>query len=736
MNEKKLILYNEANEWENASPIGGGSFGAMVFGGANAEKIYLNEETIWDSRDMGENDPDFYDKIQKLRSMYLEGNKYIDEEAERLLGESMKRVCSYEYAGVLNVIPHISGETSSYKRELVLDEGVLNVSYKKGSVEVKEQAFCSYPYEVTAVKYNFSSPVSLSAYFERENADDIKYEDGILRIDARTAHGTHGFSVGIKVVTDGALSADGGRLEIKNAGEAVFFVSIATEYNFGDGYKNTPADILAEAESYDDIYSNHTEDFSELFNKSDIGFEGDEELKKLSADKRIERLQSDCGTEDPGLYELYFNFGKYLLISSSREGTFPANLQGVWVEKLENPWNSDYHTNINLQMNYWPAEVTGLSECHLALFDYMNNVLLESGKKSAKELYRCRGTVTHHLSDLYGYTGPADGLCGFWQMGAAWLSTHMWEHYLFTLDRDFLRDGAYTFIKECALFFIDYMFPDKDGTLLSGPCMSPENRYLIETPNGVKEGFLCMSPAMDTEIISHVLRNYIEAESILDIDRKTKKEAEETLSKMKKLRIGKNGTLMEWPEDFEEAEPGHRHISHAYALYPGNEITPETPELFTAVRKTLERRLSFGGGHTGWSRAWLINLFARLLNGEKAYENVRALITNSTKPNMLDNHPPFQIDGNFGGAAGIAETLLQSHSGYISLLPAVPKNLSGRFNDLRARGNVSVSASFKNGQVTSFSIVSPIDQNVTVKLNNGKSYEIGLVANMVHKENV
>ncbi|MCH5198124.1 MAG: glycoside hydrolase N-terminal domain-containing protein [Oscillospiraceae bacterium] len=734
MNEKTLTLFNEATEWDNGSPLGGGSFGAMLFGGTDTEKIYLTEETIWSSADMGENEPEFYDKVQTLRNMYLSGNKYLDDEAKKLLAGSMKSVRSFEYAGILKITPEISGEVSEYKRELSLCSGVLDVSFKKGEIEVKEQAFCSYPYEVTAVKYNFSAPVCLSAFYEREFAEKPTFSDGILLINAKTAFGEHGFTVGIKTVTDGVLTENCGKLKIENANEVVFYISITTAYNFPADYKTIPPDILTEAESYDEILSNHIEDFSALFSKSDLELEGDEELKALPADKRIERLKNDESAEDFGLYELYFNFGKYLLISSSREGTFPANLQGVWAEKLQNPWNSDYHTNINLQMNYWPTEITGLSECHKALFSYMNTVLLDSGKKTAKELYHCRGTVTHHLSDLYGYTGPADGLCGFWQMGGAWLSAHLWEHYLFTLDRDFLKNDAYEYIKNCALFFIDYMFPDNDGTLLSGPSMSPENNFFINTPDGIKEAFLCMSPTMDVEIISQVLRNYIETENILGQDNKTKKEAEAALSKMKKLSIGKNGTLMEWPEDFPEEDPGHRHISHAYALYPGNEITQDSPELFEAVKKTLERRLSFGGGHTGWSRAWLINLFARLKSGDKAYENIKLLLTKSTMPNLLDSHPPFQIDGNFGGAAGIGETLLQSHDGYITLLPAIPENLSGKFTNLRARGNISVSAEFKNGKVTAFSLSSPISQSVKLKFPGGKTELINIAPGSVYHQ--
>ena len=707
MNETVLKLNNPATEWENGSPIGGGSFGAMLFGGTETERIYLTEETVWSSAPMAPPDPQFKEKIETLRAMYLAGEKYIDEEAERLLGDSMQRVRSFESAGLVEIRLQGAGKPLRYRRELDLEHGVFSAATQYEGNLVKEQAFCSYPYEVTAVRYTFQKPLRAEIAFTREFTDSLAFNGGILESVCHTQFGGHRFAVGIKPVSDGKITFRSGCLQIENAKEFVLFINIATEFNYGDDFLEGMREILIEAEDYKEIRKNHIDDFSALFNASSVSFKGDPALSALPADARIRRLKENLGAEDPGLYELYFNFGKYLLISSSRAGTLPANLQGVWAEKLENPWNADYHTNINLQMNYWPAEVLGLGECHTALFDYINKVLLPSGRETAKTLYGCGGTVTHHLSDLYGYTAPADGLWGLWPLGAAWLSTHMWEHYLFTQDEDFLREDAYEYMKACARFFLDYMFEDENGVLLSGPSMSPENRYYIDTPDGKKEGYLCMSPTMDVEIITHVLKNYIAAEDILRIDPAAAREAENALAKMPKLRVGKNGTLNEWPEEYEEPEPGHRHISHAYALYPGNLITADTPELYAAIRKTLERRLSHGGGHTGWSRAWLICLFARLRDADRTFEHLRLLLTRSTLPNLFDTHPPFQIDGNFGGTAGIAEALLQSHDGVITLLPAAPGFLSGEYSGLRARGNISVGAAFEQGRAVSFTLSSP-----------------------------
>ena len=725
MSETVLFLKNEATDWENGSPIGGGSFGAVLFGGVKTEKIFLNEETVWSQKPMAAPDPEFKAKIGRLRQMYLGGEAYIDEEAQRLLGDSMQRVCSYESAGVLEIELPGEGAVTDYRRELNLSNGMFRTAFKRGGRTVKEYAFCSYPYEVTAVRWRFSAPGDITLRFVREHIKAARYENGVWLVKAQTAFGGHGFAVAIKPDTDGEALFENGGLRIRSAQRADLFITVATQFVYGEEYAAKAEEVLCEAEDFETLRKNHVADFTSLFGKTHLDLKGDPALSALPVNERLERLKKDPRAKDPGLYALYFNFGKYLLISSSRAGTFPANLQGVWAEKLENPWNADYHTNINLQMNYWCAEPLGLGECHSALFDYMNGVLLPSGQKTAREMYGCRGTVTHHLSDLYGYTGPADGLWGLWQLGAAWLSTHMWEHYLYTLDKSFLRDTAYEYMKNCALFFIDSLFDDGTGTLRSGPSMSPENEFYIDTPAGRKQGYLCFSPTMDVLIISETLRNYIAAEDLLRLDSQTKREAEDVLKKLPGLRVNKYGGLCEWSGDYDEPEPGHRHISHAWGLYPGHTVDEKTPVLREAVRKTLERRLSHGGGHTGWSRAWLICLFARLGDGAEAEKHLRLLLTNSTAPNLFDVHPPFQIDGNFGGTAGVAEMLLQSENGKLTLLPAVTPDFTGSFRGLKARGGYTVDAVFKNGRAVSFAVSSAVSPFVTVSLPGTALLESG-----------
>lgn len=716
-----LYLDFPGKNFEEGSPVGNGSLGAMLMGDPKTEKIYLSEESIWSGNPIKTEDPDFRNKIQKLRQLHLEGKDYLlDDTANEIMKGSVHRIKSNEYAGLLSINLGKSRDAKNYKRLLHLDSGVFEASWTKDGVDVKETAFADYSYEVLCIRYSFSQKTGFSFSYKRENTAPPVFDNNLMTVTGVTREGNHHFAVGIKVITDGNITFSGGSVSVKNAGEAVLFIAVTTEFNFGDEYCVTLKDILDEAENYDEIYDNHCEDFSAIFCRSEISFACDEKLSSIPFNKRLQMLKDNSGHKDYGLYSLYFDFGKYLMLSSSREGTLPANLQGVWTEKLENPWNADYHTNINLQMNYWFCNTANIGECNLQLFDYMNNYLLESGKKTAKTNYGCRGTVEHHLSDIYGYTAPADGLWGIWPMGAAWLSTHMWEHYRFTLDKDFLKETAYQYIKECALFFIDYLFEDKSGYLASGPSMSPENEYFIEKDGKKQAMYLCFSPTMDIEIISEVFRNYIEAENILHLDEKTKLEAEEKLSKLPPLKIGKRGNLMEWQEDYEEPEPGHRHISHAYGLYPGNTINENTPDLLKAIEKTFEIRLSNGGGHTGWSRAWLINLFARLKNGEKTFENLRNLMTHSTLDSMLDTHPPFQIDGNFGGAAGIAEALLQSQNGYIDLLPAVTDDLSGSFKGLCSRGAIQADAQFKDGIILSVKLTSEICDETEIRIHNAE----------------
>lgn len=726
MKKHEIKLSSPAINWEHASPIGGGSFGAMLFGGTDTEKIYLCEETIWSGEERDTTIRDFKERVDTIRKMYLENRiPEIDPWAEKYLGEGIERINSYEYAGLLQIDFHDKSEATDYSRNLTLNTGIFETSYRKNGNLVTETAFSSYSDETTAIKLKSEKEISFDIIFSREETESVTFLNDLLLVRAKTAYGNHRFAVGIKIETDGDISYKDGKITVKNTVDTVIFIAIATEFNFSSDFEAVCLDILSEAEDFEEMKDAHTADFASLFNRSDIDLYSSPETAALSTDERVMRLKNDESAEDDGLYAIYFAFGKYLLISSSREGTLPANLQGVWVEKMENPWNSDYHTNINLQMNYWLPEVANISECHLALFDYMNNYLLESGKKTAKENYHCRGTVLHHLSDIYGFTTPADGIWGVWPMGGAWLSFHMFEHYLYTKDKEFLRETAYNYLHECALFFMDFMFEGDDGYLLSGPSMSPENDYYPIEGNTDIVATIAFSPTMDIEIISGTLRNYIETEKILGINPEDMKKAEETLKKMPPLQVGKNGCLQEWLEDYGEPEPGHRHISHAFGLYPDNMITEATPEFFEAIRKTLDRRLSFGGGHTGWSRAWLINLFARLKDGNKTYEHIRLLLTKSTLTNLFDIHPPFQIDGNFGGAAGIAESLLQSHEGYISVLPAAKDGLSGYFTNLKARGNIDVSAVFEGGKVTEITLYAPENITVAVKAN-GEMYSVDL----------
>ena len=716
-----LHLVNAAPRWDNTSPVGCGSAGLSVWGGVAEDRLTLNEESIWDGGPMDTKVDGFPEMLDHIRSLFLEGKEY---EADCWASEHMKncfnRIRAYEYAGELLVKLHEDDEAEDYRRDLDLTDGVCTVSYEKDGVSYKRTFFASYPARLIAGRYEASAPFSAVIRYRRENVNRLIVTSDSLSALAATATTENRFLVKTKIVSDGVCSVSDAGISVKDATKIELYTVIVTAFKSYDLADAAEDRLEIALKGWDALYEEHVADHRALMNRSALELAVDDPaVEALPVSERLERLKNDPDARDNGLINLYFAFGKYLLIGSSRPGTLPANLQGVWADGLTPPWNSDYHTNISLQMNYWQAEEANLGECTSALFDYMNRYLLPGGEKVARENYGVRGMVVHHLSDIYGFAAAADGLWGLWPLGGAWLAYHMWEHWLYTGDRDFLLNTAYRYIRKCAEFFIDTLFEGPDGILHTGPSTSPENVYYDDQGRRVS---LAISPTMDLEIIGGLLDFYAECEDILCLDPVGGRRAREVRAKMPPLRVGKHGQLMEWLHDYDEPEPGHRHISHAFGLYPSAQISRNTPELFRAIEVTMKRRLASGGGHTGWSRAWLINLFARLGKGDEAYDNLRLLFTKSTFPNLYDAHPPFQIDGNFGGAAGIGEMLLQSHDGAVTILPAAPAWMNGSFRGFRARGGYTVDAEWKNGEVTSLTMYADRPGTVHVRVP-GREFE-------------